>query len=53
MKKIDVTDFKENIYELLEQVIKYDECINISTNKGNVIVLSEKNYNELIKSNNS
>ncbi len=49
MKNIDITSFKEDIYELLEQVTKYDKRINISTKNGNVIVLSEKNYNELIK----
>ena len=49
MTNINVTNFRKDIYELLEQAIKYNEPINISTKNGNAIVLSEEDYNSLIE----
>ena len=49
MTNINVTNFRKNIYELLEQAIKYNEPINISTKNGNAVVLSEEDYNNLIE----
>ena len=40
MTNINVTNFRNNIYELLEQTIKYNEPINNSTKNGNAVVLS-------------
>ena len=34
---------------MLEQTIKYNEPINISTKNGNAVVLSEEDYNGLIE----
>ena len=49
MTNINITNFRKDIYELLEQAIKYNEPINISTKNGNAIVLSEEDYNSLIE----
>ena len=38
----------KDIYNLLEQTIKYNEPINISTKNGNAVVLSEEDYNNLM-----
>ena len=45
----NITNFRKDIYELLEQTIKFNEPINISTKKGNAIVLSEEDYNSLME----
>ena len=49
MTNINITNFRENIYELLESTIKYNEPINISTKNGNAVVLSEEDYNNLME----
>lgn len=49
MTNINITNFRKDIYELIEQTIKYNEPINISTKNGNAIVLSEEDYNGLIE----
>lgn len=49
MTNTNITNFRKDIYELLEQTIKYNEPINISTKNGNAIVLSEEDYNNLIE----
>lgn len=49
MTNINVTNFRKNIYELLDQTIKYNEPINISTKNGNAVILSEDDYNNLME----
>ena len=49
MININVTNFRKDIYELLEKTIKYNEPINISTKNGNAVVISEEDYKSLIE----
>lgn len=49
MTNINITNFRKDIYELLEQTIKYNEIINVTTKNGNAIVISEEDYNNLIE----
>ena len=49
MTNTNITNFRKDIYELLEQAIKYNETINVSTKNGNAIILSEEDYNNLIE----
>ena len=49
MKNTNITNFRKDIYELLERTIKYNEILNISTKNGNAIVMSEEDYNALIE----
>jgi len=49
MLNTNVTSFRKDIFKLLEQTIKYNEPINISTKDGNAVVISEEDYNGLIE----
>ena len=49
MTNTNITSFRRDIYKLLEQTIKYNEPINISTKNGNAVVLSEEDYNSLME----
>ena len=49
MTNTNITNFRKDIYKLLENTIKYNEPINISTKDGNAVVLSEEDYNNLIE----
>lgn len=49
MTNINITNLRKDIYEMLEQTIKYNEPINVSTKNGNVIILSEDDYNSLME----
>ena len=49
MTNTNITNFRKDIYELLDQTIKFNEPINISTKHGNAIVLSEEDYNKLME----
>ena len=49
MTNVNVTNFRKDIYELLDQTIKYNEPINSSTKNGNAILLSEEDYNNIME----
>ena len=49
MTNTNITNFRKNIYEMLETTIKYNEPVNISTKNGNAIVLSEEDYNNIME----
>ena len=49
MLNTSISNFKNNMNELLEQTIKWGEPINISTKDGNAVILSEEDYNNLIE----
>ncbi len=44
MKTINVTSFRKNIFTIMEQTLKYNEPVHISTKDGNAVVLSESDY---------
>ena len=46
----NITNFRKNIFGMLEQTIKYNEPVNISTKDGNAVVISEDDYNSLVES---
>ncbi|MBN3028327.1 type II toxin-antitoxin system Phd/YefM family antitoxin, partial [Ruthenibacterium lactatiformans] len=39
---------RKNVFAMLENTIKYNEPINISTKSGNAILLSEEEYNGIM-----
>ncbi len=49
MTNTNITNFRKDIYKLLENTIKYNEPISVSTKDGNAVVLSEEDYNNLIE----
>lgn len=49
MTNINITNFRKDIYKILENAIKYNEPINVSTKNGNAVILSEEDYNSLIE----
>jgi len=49
MTNVNITNFRKNIYSLVEQTIKYNEPINVSTKDGNAILISEEDYRSLME----
>ena len=49
MTNVNITNFRKNVYSLIEQTIKYNEPINISTKDGNSILISEEDYRNLME----
>lgn len=49
MINTNATNFRKNMFEILEQTIKFNEPVNISTKNGNAVIISEDDYNGLIE----
>jgi PHD/YefM family antitoxin component YafN of YafNO toxin-antitoxin module len=49
MINMNITNFRKNIFGILEQTIKFNEPVSISTKDGNAIVISEEDYNGLME----
>lgn len=49
MLNINISHFRKNIFDLLEQAIRFNKPITITTKNGNAVVLSEEDYNDLME----
>lgn len=49
MVNTNATSFRKDMFKLLEQTIRFNEPINISTKDGNAVVISEEDYNGLME----
>ncbi len=49
MINTNVTNFRKQLFELLDQTVKYNEPVNISTKSGNAVLISENEYNSLME----
>lgn len=49
MTTTNITNFRQNIFEMLENTIKYNDLLNVTTKFGNAVVLSEDEYRGLIE----
>ena len=50
MLNINISNARSDLYKIASSCIKYNDVVNISTKEGNVILLSEDDYNSLIES---
>ena len=49
MLNTNITNFRKNIFALLEQTIKFNEPVNVSTKDGNAVIISEDDYNGIME----
>ena len=50
MVTTNITKAREELYKLANSCLKYNDVINITTKDGNVIMLSEDEYRNLLES---
>lgn len=49
MQNTNITSARSELFKLAASCIKYNNVININTKEGNVIMLSEEDYNSLLE----
>ena len=49
MYNTNATNFRKNLFNILEQTVKYNEPINVATKDGNAIIISEDDYNDIME----
>lgn len=47
MKTIPATTVRQNIYKILEQIMVSNEPIQITSKKGNAVLISEEDWNAI------
>lgn len=45
----NITELRKNLYNAVDSVIEYNEPIQITSKKGNAVLISEDDYNSLIE----
>lgn len=50
MTNTNATALRKNLFGMLGNTIKYNETINVNTKDGNVVIISEEEYNGMIAS---
>ena len=49
MLNTNATNFRKNLFKYLDLAIDFNDVINVSTKKGNVVILSEEDYKGLME----
>jgi PHD/YefM family antitoxin component YafN of YafNO toxin-antitoxin module len=49
MTTTNATNFRQNIFAYLDQAIRHNEVINVSTKNGNAVVMSDDDYRGLME----
>ena len=49
MTTTNITNFRKNAFDYVEQTIKYNQPINITTKDGTAVLLSEEDYSGIME----
>lgn len=49
MKSMNVTNFRKDIFKVLEDTVKYNSVVNVSTKEGNAVLMSEDDYEGIME----
>ena len=49
MRNVNISNFKKDISTYINQTIEYSEPINVSTENGNIVIMSEDEYNGMME----
>lgn len=49
MTNINITNFRKNVFDYINQAIEFNEVVNVSTKAGNAVIISESDYNALME----
>ena len=49
MTTTTITNFRKNVYSMVENTVRFNEPVNITTKDGNAVMISEDEYLGLIE----
>lgn len=49
MTIINVSNFRKNLFNILEQTIHFNEPVTVTTKEGNAVIMSEQDYQALME----
>ncbi len=48
MDKVNISNFRKDLYNIVKRTTMYNEAINITSKDGNAVLISEEDYNNLL-----
>ena len=48
MPTINATNFRNDLFKYLEKTIEYNDVLKVSTKKGNAVIISESDYDNML-----
>lgn len=49
MESVNVTSLRKNLYSFLDNAIRFNEPLSVSTKSGKAVIVSEDDYNDLME----
>jgi antitoxin YefM len=49
MSTINAAALRRSLFDTLDNVVEYNESVTVTTKKGNVVIVSEEDYNAMIE----
>ena len=49
MTNVNITNFRKNVFGFIEQVVEFNDVVNVATKNGNAVILNEEDYNSLME----
>ena len=49
MTSTNITNFRKNVFQYMEQTVKHNKPLNIHTKEGNAVLLSEEDYSGIME----
>ena len=49
MNTTTITNFRKNLYGMIDNTVRYNEPISIISKNGNAVIISEEEYNSLLE----
>lgn len=49
MTNTNITNFRNNVFDYINQAVQFNDVINVNTKNGNAVILSEEDYNGLME----
>lgn len=49
MTNTNITNFRNNVFDYINQAVEFNDVININTKNGNAVVMSEEDYNGIME----
>ena len=49
MTNTNITNFRQNVFDYINQAIEYNDVINVNTKNGNAVIMSEEEYNGIME----
>ena len=49
MTNTTITNFRKNVFEYVDQAIRFGDVVNVATKHGNAVLISEEEYSGMLE----